>query len=109
MLFAFLNNSAILDHNFLTHRSMSNNRREFIKSSSYALAGLGLSSMVSLESLAEVKKKIGANGKINVGAIGINGMGWGDLTTLLKVPETQVIGLCDVDENVLNYRKYELA
>ena len=78
-------------------------RRSFLKSSSMALAGLGLGSLVSFESLAEAKKFIGANGKINVGAVGINGMGWADVTSLMKIPEVQIVALCDVDENVLNF------
>src|SRR3954467_6169681 len=88
---------------------MSKDRRSFIKSSSYALAGLGLSTMINWDAIAAAKKLVGANGKINIGAIGINGMGWADLTSLLKIPDTQVVALCDVDENVLNFRKYELA
>ena len=88
---------------------MSKDRRSFLKSSSYALAGLGLSTMINWEAIAAAKKAVGANGKINVGAIGINGMGWADLTSILKIPDTQCVALCDVDENVLNFRKYELA
>src|SRR6478736_6597581 len=88
---------------------MKSNRRSFLKSSSYALAGVGLSTMIPWESLANAKRLVGANGKINVGIIGVNGMGWTDLNAMLKVPEAQVIALCDVDENVLNFRKYELA
>ncbi|MBY0436349.1 MAG: Gfo/Idh/MocA family oxidoreductase [Cyclobacteriaceae bacterium] len=89
---------------------MNYDRRNFIKSTSYALAGLGLTTAINWEAMAKAKSTIGANGKINVALIGVNGMGWANLTTLLRtVPETQVIGLCDVDDNVLNYRKYELA
>jgi len=88
---------------------MTKDRRSFLKSSSYALAGLGLTTMINWDAIAAAKKLVGANGKINIGAIGINGMGWADLTSLLKIPDTQVVALCDVDENVLNFRKYELA
>lgn len=84
-------------------------RRRFIKSSAAALAGAGLSAMLPMESLAEIKKFVPASDKLNVGVIGVNGMGWADLRSILKVPEVNVIALCDVDDNVLNYRKYELA
>ncbi len=73
------------------------------------MAGIGVSSLLPWEALAKSKRTIGANGKINIGVIGINGMGWADLKSLMKVPETQVVALCDVDENVLNWRKFELA
>lgn len=80
-----------------------------MKSSAAALAGAGLSTLLPLESLAEIKKYVSANDRINVGAIGINGMGWADLRSMLKIPEVNVVALCDVDDNVLNFRKYELA
>ncbi len=88
---------------------MTKDRRSFLRSSAYAMAGLGLSTAINWDAIAAAKKLVGANGKINIGAIGINGMGWADLTSLLKIPDTQVVALCDVDENVLNFRKYELA
>src|ERR1041384_4875883 len=79
----------------LKNRIMTKDRRSFLKSSSYAMAGLGLSTMINWDAIAAAKKLVGANGKINIGAIGINGMGWADLTSLLKIPDTQVIALCD--------------
>ncbi len=88
---------------------MAHTRRSFIKSSSLAAAGLGLTSLISSEALAKAKKLISANDKIRIGVIGINGMGWADLTAMMRIPETQVVALCDVDENVLNWRKFELA
>ena len=88
---------------------MTHTRRSFIKSSSLAAAGLGLTSLISSEAIAKAKKLISANDKIRIGVIGINGMGWADLTAMMRIPETQVVALCDVDENVLNWRKFELA
>ncbi len=88
---------------------MKNDRRSFIKSSSYALAALGAATLLPWEAMAKAKNRVGANGKINIGVIGINGMGWSDLKSMMKIPETQVIAICDVDENVLNWRKFELA
>src|ERR1700755_2597756 len=84
-------------------------RGDFIKSASLAAAGAGLSTFVPLETLAARKKLFSANEKINVAAIGINGMGWADFSSLLKLPEVNPVAICDVDDNVLNFRKYELA
>jgi predicted dehydrogenase len=84
-------------------------RRDFVKKATTAVVGTGLATALPWEAIAKAKRAIGANGKINVGAIGINGMGWADLTSLIKIPDVNVIALCDVDENVLNFRKYELA
>ena len=88
---------------------MDQTRRTFLKSSSTALAGLGLATVLPLDALANAKKLVSANEKINIAAIGINGMGWSDVRSLMKIPEVNVVGLCDVDDNVLNFRKYELA
>ncbi|HQQ83275.1 MAG TPA: Gfo/Idh/MocA family oxidoreductase [Cyclobacteriaceae bacterium] len=86
---------------------MKTDRRGFIRTSSLALAGAGLASGVSFESCAA--PGTGANGIINIGAIGINGMGWSNLNSMLKVPNTRVVAICDVDENVLARRKEELS
>ena len=80
-------------------------RRKFIRKAGLAAAGVGL----SVNSFATGKSILGANGKINVGVIGVNGMGWSDAKSMMKLPEVNIVGLCDVDENVLNWRKYELA
>lgn len=83
----------------------NSSRRKFIQKT--ALASLGLAAF-PMSSFARTTG-IAANDKINVGVIGVNGMGWSDLTSFMKIPEINVVGLCDVDDNVLNYRKYELA
>ncbi len=87
---------------------MRQTRRSFMKSTSKAAAAFGISSIIPLESFAALKK-VSPSDRLNVGAIGINGMGWEDLKNLLKVPGTNVVGLCDVDSNVLSKRKDELA
>lgn len=79
-------------------------RRHFLQSSSMYLAGAALIPTT----LSAATKKVAAADKIRVGAIGINGMGWADLTTMLKHPEAECIALCDVDKNVLDKRVAEL-
>ncbi|SER45776.1 Gfo/Idh/MocA family protein [Pedobacter rhizosphaerae] len=81
-------------------------RRKFIQSSSLLLASTGLASILPLNLFATNKSKAD---KIRIAAIGINGMGWSDLTALLKDPRAQCIALCDVDQNVLSKRAAELA
>ena len=67
-----------------------------------------MNAALPIESIAALRKKVGVNDKINVGAIGVNGMGWADLKSMIKIPEVNVVALCDVDENVLNKRVEEL-
>jgi predicted dehydrogenase len=76
---------------------MKNNRRQFLQQSA-ALAGGVL-----------LFPRISPSDQINVGAIGLNGMGFADLTAALKQPGVNVVALCDVDKNVLENRMKDLA
>ena len=84
------------------------NRRSFIQKGSLALAGTGAAFIFPMELLAQMRKKVGANDRINAGLIGCKGMGFGDLSSMLKMSEVTVIALCDVDENVLQKRTADL-
>jgi predicted dehydrogenase len=85
------------------------NRRDFLKAGSVIAASAGFSSFIPFDILAANRKWISPSDRINVAAIGINGQGWADLNAMMKSPEVNVVALCDVDENVLNKRKQELA
>lgn len=78
-------------------------RRHFIQNTSAYLAGAAL-----LPKTLSAAKKVAPSDKIRIGAIGIHGMGWTDLTNLLKHPEAECVALCDVDKNVLDKRVAEL-
>jgi predicted dehydrogenase len=78
-------------------------RRHFIQNTSAYLAGAAL-----LPKTLSAAKKVAPSDKIRIGAIGIHGMGWTDLTNLLKHPEAECVALCDVDKNVLDKRVDEL-
>lgn len=79
-------------------------RRKFLQNTGMFAAG----SLLVPASL-QAAKKIAANEKINIGAIGINGMGWSDVRAILKNPEAQLVAICDVDKSVLDKRMAELA
>jgi predicted dehydrogenase len=85
----------------------SYSRRDFLANSSKLMAGASLASVPFAESSA-APKKVSANDKIHVALIGCKGMGWSDLTSHIKLPEVEVVGLCDVDSAVLNERAAEL-
>lgn len=88
---------------------MYNNRRSFIKQSGIVAAGVGLSTIIPVEILASVRKRVSANDKIGIGVIGIKGQGWANLTNLLKSPEAECVALCDIDDTIINQRKADLA
>ena len=83
-------------------------RRQFVKRSGLYVAGMGASMVFPTELLATIRKTISPNDKIQVGLIGCKGMGFTDLTSLLKNSEVDVVALCDVDENVLRERSSDL-
>jgi len=83
-------------------------RRKFLHQSA-ALAGGGLLlSAFDNKAFAIFKNRIMPSDQINIGAIGIKGMGFSNLSAALKVPGVNVVALCDVDKNVLDARMADL-
>jgi predicted dehydrogenase len=72
-------------------------RREFLKTTGKAIT-------VGAASLALGGKILGANDKVRVAICGTRGRGVDHIHGFAKVPNAQIVALCDVDENVLNQR-----
>ena len=83
-------------------------RRSFIKHAGLFAGGTVLASSLQ-PAFGSVGRKMAASDQINIGAIGINGMGWADLQAALKQPGVKVVALCDVDKNVLDKRMNDLS
>ncbi len=83
-------------------------RRQFLQSGSVYLAGAGIAGMLPA-GLLDLRKKIAASDQINIGLIGTKGMGWSDLSAMLKDPRAKCVALCDVDKNVMDGRVAELG
>lgn len=66
-----------------------------------------LSSLDS-KAFAIFKNKIAPSDQLNIGAIGINGMGWANVSSALKIPGVNLVAICDVDQNVIDRRKKDL-
>ncbi len=75
------------------------NRRNFLKTSGTATAGIGLAS-----SFSGTMASCAPSDKVKVGLVGCNGMGFSDLSASLANPQVECIALCDIDESVLNKR-----
>lgn len=86
---------------------MDYSRRKFLHTTGGALAGAGLLGAMPWDALANSKKRLSPNDRINVGVIGANGMGWSDAKSFMKIPEVNLMAICDVDENVVNRRVAE--
>src|SRR5678816_2517451 len=77
-------------------------RRRFLQQSSAILGGATLLSALDNKAFAIIKNRFPAADQVNIGAIGINGMGWANVTSALKVPGVNIVALCDVDSNVID-------
>ena len=84
-------------------------RRNFLQNSAAIACGSVLLSALDNKAFAIFNNRIGPGEQINIGAIGINGMGWADVSAAVKIPGVNLVGLCDIDKNVLDQRMKDLA
>src|SRR5579863_3932152 len=84
------------------------NRRSFLQQSSILAAGSLVVPAFNSKAFAAFQKRVAASDQLNIGAIGINGMGWSNVKGALSVPGVNIVALCDVDKNVLDKRFDEL-
>ena len=84
-------------------------RRSFLKQTSTLVGGATLISAFDNSAFAMLKKQVSPADQVNIAAIGINGMGWANVTSALKVAGVNLVALCDVDKNVLDKRMADLA
>lgn len=79
------------------------NRRDFIKKSAFTTAGIGI-----IPGLAWSKTKIAPSDQINVGLIGCRSKGFQILDYHLQNEGVNCLGMCDVDQNILDERASEI-
>lgn len=83
-------------------------RRRFLRQSA-ALAGAGLILPTwDNKAFAYFRNKVMPSDQINIGVIGINGMGWSNMRSAIKVPGVNLVAVCDVDQTVIDNRMKEL-
>src|SRR3954453_7697250 len=68
-------------------------RRTFLKASAAALA-----------TTTSAKRILGANDRVRVAVVGLNGRGWNHVTGYHALSGVELAAFCDVDENVLRKR-----
>ncbi len=72
-------------------------RREFLKRVSAAAVGaIGLPLFIPAKALGR-SGAIPPSDRINIGCIGVGGMGTGNMNNFLEKPEAQIVAVCDVD------------
>jgi predicted dehydrogenase len=84
-------------------------RRKFLHQSSMLFGAGLLTSVLDNNVFAIFKGGVSPSDKINIGAIGINGMGWSNVKAALKVAGVNLVAICDIDRSVLDKRLAELA
>ena len=84
-------------------------RKKFLQQSSLLLGAGTLAAAFDNNAFAYFKNRIMPSDQLNIGAIGINGMGWANVKAALKVPGVNLIAVCDVDKNVIGKRLDELG
>lgn len=82
-------------------------RRTFLKNSSKVVTGAGLAGAVGFSPQPASSKSVSAADKVTIALIGCKGVGWANLQSHLRVPGVECVGLCDVDQNVLDERSAE--
>ena len=87
---------------------MSSRRKFLQNASTFAAGGLVLSSFDN-KAFSIFKNRIAPSDQINIAAIGINGMGFADLSAMLKHEGVNLVALCDIDKSVLDKRMGDLS
>lgn len=81
-----------------------NQRRRFLQQSASLIGGATLVSAIDNKAFAIFKNRFPAADQVNIGAIGINGMGWSNVVSALKQPGVNLTAICDADMNVMDKR-----
>ena len=77
-------------------------RRDFLKAGVKGSAGLAAFSGITF--LTRSERVFGANDRLRVAVAGVRSQGFVHVQSFAKQPKTEVVALCDVDENVLRLR-----
>jgi predicted dehydrogenase len=75
-------------------------RREFLEDSMLATAAAVASSQLPQLVQAADKKPAGPNDKLRVAIVGVNGRGAAHISGFSKIPECEIVAICDADEEV---------
>ncbi len=79
-------------------------RKKFIRQSAL-LAGSGLlASTFGSKTFALFPAGPAPSDQLNIGVIGVSGMGWSNVKAAIKVPGVQLVAICDVDQNAIDKR-----
>ena len=83
-------------------------RRDFLQNAGLLTGGSVLASALGNQSFAYFKNSVMPSDRVNIGVIGLNGMGWANAATAMRLPGVVIAALCDIDTTVIDGRIAEL-
>jgi predicted dehydrogenase len=86
-----------------------NARRKFLQQSALLAAGGILIPTLESNAFSIFDNRVSPSDQVNIGAIGIKGMGWANVMAALKIPGVNLVAVCDVDKTVIDKRLDELS
>ena len=84
-------------------------RKNFLQQSSMLIGGGVLLSAFNNKAFTILNNGIAPSDQVNIGAIGIKGMGWANVMAALKIAGVNLVAVCDVDRNVIDERLAEFG
>lgn len=88
---------------------MNDSRRKFLHKSAVLMGSGAIASAFDNEVFAIFKNKIAPSDQLNIGVIGIKGMGWSNTKAAMVIPGINLAAVCDVDKTVIDTRMAELT
>ena len=82
------------------------NRRDFLKTS--ARAGAGMAALSGITFLTHPERVFGANDRVRIAVVGLHGQGWSHVEEYCHMKDVELAAFCDVDEHVLDQRLAEV-
>ena len=84
-------------------------RKKFLQQSSMLIGGGVLLSAFNSKAFAILNNGVAPSDRVNIGAIGIKGMGWANVMAAIKIAGVNLVAVCDVDRNVIDERLAEFG
>lgn len=84
------------------------NRRNFLKKTTLLAGGAFLGASVNSRAFSRMTPKVAPSDQLNIATIGINGMGWSNTRSALKIPGVNLVAVCDIDRKVIGQRMADL-
>jgi predicted dehydrogenase len=88
---------------------MNNSRRIFLQKSAVLVGSGTIAAAFNNEVFAILKNRIAPSDQLNIGVIGIKGMGWANAKAAMALPGINLVAVCDVDKTVIDTRMAELS